>query len=345
MGGDENSMFDGYNNGALKREAERLGFAVVCPKGRETASMYRGSAEQDVLDVLAEVRRDYRIDANRIYLMGHSMGGYGTWSVAMAHPDLFAALGPISGGGDTAGMVKIKGIPEYVVHGDDDRTVPVTQSRRMVEAGKAAGANIMYVEVPGGSHVSVAAPSFAPMLDFFAKQERGGAQTATGQHLPRGTATDVTNDDIQAALKKTATAAVSDQAIRVVSVNGEYNVGVGVVHRARTQGPQAANGIEHSQITEIYHVMEGNATLVTGGTIENPRESPDTSMVVKVLNGPSTGGGAIVGGASRKVGPGDVVIIPPNTPHWFSEISSDQIVYLVIRVDPHKILPAGYGAK
>ncbi len=50
------------------------------------------------MDVLAEVRRDYKIDPNRIYLMGHSMGGYGTWSIAMAHPDVFAAIGPISGG-------------------------------------------------------------------------------------------------------------------------------------------------------------------------------------------------------------------------------------------------------
>ena len=163
--------------------------------------------------------------------------------------------------------------------------------------------------------------------------------------LPRGTATDVTNDEIQATLKKTATAAVSDQAIRVISINREYNVGVGVVHRARTNGTATPNGIEHSQITEIYHVIEGTATLVTGGTIENPRDSPPEGTIVKVLNGPSTGGGVIANGTSRKIGPGDVVIIPPNTPHWFSEISSDQIVYLVVRVDPNKVLPAGYGAK
>jgi len=171
MGGDENSMFDGYQE-TLKREADRVGFIVACPKGRENASMYRGPAEQDVLDVMAQVERDYRIDLKRVYLMGHSMGGYGTWSVAIAHPDLFAALGPISGGGDINGMVKIKAIPEYVVHGDDDRTVNVSQSRRMVEAGKKVGAAITYVEVPGGSHVSVAEPNFAPMLDFFAKQQR-----------------------------------------------------------------------------------------------------------------------------------------------------------------------------
>ena len=138
--------------------------------------MYRGSAEQDVMDVLAEMRRDYKIDPNRIYLMGHSMGGYGTWSVAMAHPDVFAALGPISGGGSAAGMVKIARIPEYVVHGDADPTVPVIQSRTMVEAGKKAGANIVYVEVPGGTHMSVVAPQFGPMLEFFAKQKKTASE-------------------------------------------------------------------------------------------------------------------------------------------------------------------------
>jgi poly(3-hydroxybutyrate) depolymerase len=172
MGGDENSIFDSYANGLMKREAERTGFIVACPKGRDSASMYRGTAEKDVLDVMADVQHTYRIDATRVYLMGHSMGAYGTWSIAMNHPDLFAALGPISGGGSAAGMAKIRDIPEYVVHGDDDRTVSVTQSRTMVEAGKKAGAEIVYVEVPGGSHVSVAAPAFAGMLDFFARQQR-----------------------------------------------------------------------------------------------------------------------------------------------------------------------------
>jgi predicted esterase len=171
MGGDENSMFDSYG-GALKREAERAGYVVVCPKGRDPASMYRGSAEQDVLDVLAEVRRDYNIDGARVYLMGHSMGGYGTWSIAMANPTVFAALGPIAGGGNAAGMAKIAHIPQYVVHGDDDRTVPVIQSRTMVEAGKKAGATIVYVEIPGGSHTNIAAPQFGPMFDFFGKQRR-----------------------------------------------------------------------------------------------------------------------------------------------------------------------------
>lgn len=175
MSGDENSLFDLYGEGALKREAGRLGFLVVCPKGRQPASMYRGAAERDVFDVIAEVRRDYSIDANRIYLMGHSMGAYATWALAMGHPDLFAALGPIAGGGNPTGMEKIRNVPQYVVHGDADKTVPVTQSRTMVEAARKLGTTVVYVEIPDGDHIHVATPQFGPMLDFFAKQSKKSA--------------------------------------------------------------------------------------------------------------------------------------------------------------------------
>src|SRR5260221_792827 len=176
----------------------------------------------------------------------------------------------------------------------------------------------------------------------------GQAEAKTGlaaQQLPGGTATDISNAEILATVRKTAAAPVSDQQIRVVSINGEYNVGVGVVHRAKTEGRDIGFGIEHSQIAEIYHVISGNGTFVTGGTIENMKEKPAESPVVTTLNGPSSGGGKVIDGQTRKIGPGDVVIIPPNTPHWFTEITSDQIVYLVVRVDPRKVLPAGYGAK
>ena len=170
------------------------------------------------------------------------------------------------------------------------------------------------------------------------------AQTAL-PHQPRGTAADISNADILSTVQKTISAPVSDQQIKVVSVNGEYNVGVGVVHRAKTAGRDVGFGVEHSEITEVYHVISGEGTLVTGGTIENEKAIAPDSPVVTTLNGPSTGGGKVVGGHSRKIGPGDVVIIPPNTPHWFTEITSDQIVYLVVRVDPRKVLPAGYGSK
>jgi len=173
MGGDENTMFDGYGNGAVLKLAEHHSYLVAAPKGREPAAMYRGSAEQDVLDVLADVRRAYKVNPNRIYLAGHSMGAYGTWSVAADHPDLFAALAPISGGGDLGIAPKLKGVPQFVVHGDADPTVAVTQSRTMVEAMKKAGAEVKYTEVPGGNHVNVVVPAFAPMFEFFDKHVKG----------------------------------------------------------------------------------------------------------------------------------------------------------------------------
>src|SRR5215470_15673264 len=90
------------------------------------------------------------------------------------------------------------------------------------------------------------------------------------QHTPRGTATDVANAEVEATLAKTAGAAVSDQAIRVVSINSEYNVGVGVVHRSKTAlGLKGnANAVEHSQITEVYHFIRGNVIFENSGTIE-----------------------------------------------------------------------------
>lgn len=167
MGGDESSYFDLYGRGAFKVEAERRGYIVACPKGRQPTSMYLGTAQKDVLDVLAEVGRAYRVDPDRIYLTGHSMGGYGTWSVAMAHPELFAAIAPISGGGNPSGLTKIAQIPELVVHGDNDKTVSVEESRRMVAAAKSAGVELKYIEIPGGDHNGAALRTFGDVFDWF----------------------------------------------------------------------------------------------------------------------------------------------------------------------------------
>jgi predicted peptidase len=86
--------------------------------------------------------------------MGHSMGGYGSWSIAVNNPDVFAAIGPIAGGGTPFSRPKLKAIthiPWVVVHGDNDPTVPVEESRKMVKAGKELGVEIKYIEVPGGN--------------------------------------------------------------------------------------------------------------------------------------------------------------------------------------------------
>ncbi len=177
------------------------------------------------------------------------------------------------------------------------------------------------------------------------RAQESSAQTTepVAQHLPRGTATDITSKEIQAVLGRTdAQMPVSDQTLREVAINnGEYNVGVSVVHRATPPGhtPGAFNGgpIEHSDITEIYEFLSGDATFVTGGTIENPKVNPTHRGP-----GPSVSGTGVENGVTREVGPGDVVIIPPNTPHFFSHIDSE-VTYMIFRVDTHHIwtLPDG----
>ena len=171
-GGDENDFFDGYAPSPLKPEAQRLGFLVVCPKGRGPNSGYRGAAEQDVFDVLAEVRHEYHVDSRRLYLMGHSMGASAAWRLAAERPELFAALGAISGGGNPSEAPKIRHIPQYVAHGALDRVVPVARSQAMVEALRKAGAKVVYVELPGVGHYDAVAHQLRPMLEFFAGQSQ-----------------------------------------------------------------------------------------------------------------------------------------------------------------------------
>ena len=150
-------------------------------------------------------------------------------------------------------------------------------------------------------------------------------------------ATDVPKADLEATLARAPAAGVMDQQIRVVDI-GKYNVAVGVLHRA-AKATQTA--ISHSQVTEVYHIIEGAGTFVTGGEMLTPTPSPADGNTVRVLVGPSTGGTSIRGGQSRRVGPGDVIVIPPGVAHWFSAVERD-MNYLVVRVDAEHVLPAGY---
>jgi mannose-6-phosphate isomerase-like protein (cupin superfamily) len=146
-------------------------------------------------------------------------------------------------------------------------------------------------------------------------------------------AVDVAGSEIDSALQRTAAQAESDQQLRVVNVGGQYNVGIAVVHRARTANRQIGPAGEHSAITEVFHFISGTATLVTGGTLQGGDQ-----VTSDPLTGPGIQGGKIINGHRRAVGPGDVVVIPPNTPVQFTEVTSGQIVYLVVRIDPQKVL-------
>jgi predicted peptidase len=98
--------------------------------------------------------RKYRIDKDRVYLTGLSMGGYGTWALAAAHPEKFAAIAPICGGGNPAEAAKLARLPIWVFHGAKDPTVPIERSKEMVEAIKAAGGDAKFTIYPEAGHDS-----------------------------------------------------------------------------------------------------------------------------------------------------------------------------------------------
>jgi poly(3-hydroxybutyrate) depolymerase len=193
LGGTEDAFFDGYAS-ALPPLAESHGYIVAAPLGYRVDGSYgwglgnppvdpttkrtQELSEQDVMQVLRHVRQLYKIDDSRIYLMGHSMGAIGTWKVAPKYPDLWAAIGPISGSGLPATLERIRSVPEIVVHGDADPTVPVSGSRTMVAKLKEMGTEVKYIEVPGGLHGDVVAPNLAAVIEFFDTHRKAGRGTS-----------------------------------------------------------------------------------------------------------------------------------------------------------------------
>jgi mannose-6-phosphate isomerase-like protein (cupin superfamily) len=127
---------------------------------------------------------------------------------------------------------------------------------------------------------------------------------------------------------------VTDQQVRAVDV-GRSHVDIGVVYRNKTAGGAVA---EHDLVSEVYHVIDGSATLVLGSDITDLKRRPADDRAVRMLNGPGGNGASIRNGATYQLKPGDVVIIPAGVGHWFTKID-DHISYLMVRVDPDKVTP------
>lgn len=107
-----------------------------------------------LLDLIDSLSKEYRVDKDRIYVTGLSMGGFGTWNLVSRRPDLFAAAVPICGGGDPSQAPKLTKLPIWAFHGDADRAVPVERTRGMIAAIKEAGGSPKYTEYEGVGHDS-----------------------------------------------------------------------------------------------------------------------------------------------------------------------------------------------
>ena len=150
-------------------------------------------------------------------------------------------------------------------------------------------------------------------------------------------ATYVSSDELQAYLKRVEGMAVSDQQVRALDI-GKTNVDIAVVYRGKLAAPAKQSVAEHDKVSEVYHVIDGSATLMTGPDIVDLKPRPADDRAVRLLNGPGGNGASIRNGVTYQLKAGDVVVIPAGTGHLFTRID-DHIRYLMIRLDPEKIAP------
>ena len=124
-------------------------------RGRVLQGWLAGSPDAErALKILGEVEKDYRIDSKRRILTGWSMGGFGAWSIAAADPLRWSALAPLAGGGQAEWAEKLKDLPIWAWHGEEDHAVLANRSQAMIEALKSAGVTPRYTEIDAGDHDS-----------------------------------------------------------------------------------------------------------------------------------------------------------------------------------------------
>jgi poly(3-hydroxybutyrate) depolymerase len=162
-------------------EGRRLPFIVVAP-----CSPQHGWEPEALDALLNEVLSRYRVDAERVYLTGLSMGGDGTWALAAARPGRFAAIAPISGGGDPAWAGQLKGVPTWAFHGESDMVVLPEASRSMVEALERAGGDVRLTTYPRTGHDAWTRTYAEPELyAWFLAHRRRAAGEAAAPSIPR----------------------------------------------------------------------------------------------------------------------------------------------------------------
>jgi mannose-6-phosphate isomerase-like protein (cupin superfamily) len=143
--------------------------------------------------------------------------------------------------------------------------------------------------------------------------------------------------ELEAYTKKAMAERLIDQQVRDIDI-GKAHVGIGMVYRGKLDKPGADSVAEHDQVSEVYHVISGSATIVLGPDIVNRQRRPATQRTVVEFNGPGNNGSDIRNGVAHQIKAGDVLVIPAGTGHWFTKID-DHINYLMIRYDPDKVTP------
>ena len=148
--GDDLDLVKKHGPPKLIEAGKEFPFIVVspqCPGNRRWEAF-------ELAALLDEITEKYKVDQDRIYVTGLSMGGFGTWSLFAHQPKRFAALVPICGGGEPIIAKLFRPIPVWVFHGAKDTAVPLERSEKMVEAMKQAGGNVRFTVYPEAGHDS-----------------------------------------------------------------------------------------------------------------------------------------------------------------------------------------------
>ena len=143
--------------------------------------------------------------------------------------------------------------------------------------------------------------------------------------------------ELQAYTKKAIAENLVDQQVRDIEI-GKAHVGIGMVYRKKLDAPAKDSVAEHDLVSEVYHIIDGSATLKLGPDITNLQRRPATLETVRLFNGPGNNGSEIRNGGTYQLKVGDVVVIPAGTGHQFTKID-DHITYLMVRIDPDKATP------
>jgi mannose-6-phosphate isomerase-like protein (cupin superfamily) len=145
------------------------------------------------------------------------------------------------------------------------------------------------------------------------------------QQAASGTGTFISADEIAAMLKQSIANNVVDQPITATEVPGGHKAAVAILRRTKAE----TSALIHNHVTEIYQVMEGAGTIVTGGSLADAKPTDLTRV-----NAGMSQTGTHKGGEAKHVGPKDVIIIPAGMPHRFSQLDGPSITYLVYRFEP-----------
>jgi dienelactone hydrolase len=134
----------------LVEQGKKFPFIIVSPQ----AQLPYGWEPESLYKLLQHIKQTQRVDNKRIYLTGLSMGGYGTWTLAMKHPEEFAAIAPVCGGGDSTEAWKLRNVPIWCFHGAKDAVVLPKFSEDMVAAAKKYNKSVRYTLYPDANHNS-----------------------------------------------------------------------------------------------------------------------------------------------------------------------------------------------